>query len=134
MRAMPVQRSLAPPAFRHAFNGQALQLRGTIVPPVGRSARHQLTVRMAHSAVPSERGLYDPNMDRDACGVGFVGSLDAIPTRLTVTDALSMLVRMAHRGACGCEADSGAPVASREGYKYLPRDGPVHHVDGTVCK
>ena len=65
------------------------------------------TVCMAHSAVPPARGLYDPAEDKDACGVGFVGELDHQPTRQCVQDALEMLRRMAHRGACGCDANTG---------------------------
>lgn len=58
--------------------------------------------------MPEARGLYDPAMDKDACGVGFVAELSKSPTRAAVTDALEMLVRMTHRGACGCEANTGA--------------------------
>ena len=35
------------------------------------------------------------------------GNLDKVATRSCVTDALEMLVRMTHRGACGCEANTG---------------------------
>ncbi|GLJ36844.1 hypothetical protein SUGI_0743640 [Cryptomeria japonica] len=77
----------------------------------GRQARlrHCRKVRaMALSEVPSGRlGLYDPSMDKDSCGVGFVADLSSRPTRKTVEDALEMLVRMAHRGACGCETNTG---------------------------
>eukprot|EP00850_Spirogloea_muscicola_P024857 SM001644S02447 [mRNA] locus=s1644:39:1629:- [translate_table: standard] len=62
---------------------------------------------MALSQVPPKRGLYDPALDQDACGVGFVAELSKVPNRKTVTDALEMLVRMAHRGACGCEVNTG---------------------------
>ena len=48
------------------------------------------------------QGLFDPGMDKDACGVGFIGELDKQPRRSVVTDALRMLERMSHRGACGC--------------------------------
>jgi hypothetical protein len=63
---------------------------------------------MALSQIPSgPLGLYDPSFDKDSCGVGFVAELSAIPSRKTVKDALEMLVRMAHRGACGCEENTG---------------------------
>ncbi|CAI5947279.1 unnamed protein product [Closterium sp. NIES-64] len=62
-------------------------------------------------------GLYDPALDSDACGVGFVAELSKIPTRKTVTDALEMLIRMAHRGACGCEVNT-----VRRGMCFLPTD------------
>ncbi|XP_024399147.1 glutamate synthase 1 [NADH], chloroplastic isoform X2 [Physcomitrium patens] len=52
-------------------------------------------------------GLYDPALDMDSCGVGFVAELSAQPNRKIVTDAIGMLLRMAHRGACGCEVNTG---------------------------
>ncbi|XP_019414790.1 PREDICTED: glutamate synthase [NADH], amyloplastic isoform X1 [Lupinus angustifolius] len=74
----------------------------------GRSPKLRVVVRSAMSAVPKKRlGLYDPAMDKDSCGVGFVAELSGESNRKTVTDALEMLVRMTHRGACGCEANTG---------------------------
>ncbi|KAL0304397.1 UNVERIFIED_CONTAM: Glutamate synthase 1 [NADH], chloroplastic [Sesamum radiatum] len=52
-------------------------------------------------------GLYDPSFDKDSCGVGFVAELSGESSRKTVTDAIEMLVRMTHRGACGCETNTG---------------------------
>lgn len=67
-----------------------------------------VTVRMALSEIPQERlGLYDPSLDKDSCGVGFVAELSGKGSRKTVTDAIEMLVRMSHRGACGCETNTG---------------------------
>ncbi|MQL72876.1 hypothetical protein Taro_005221 [Colocasia esculenta] len=63
---------------------------------------------MSFSQVPDKPlGLYDPSLDKDSCGVGFVADLSGACSRKTVTDAVEMLVRMAHRGACGCEANTG---------------------------
>lgn len=62
----------------------------------------------AHSDIPQGQGLFDPGNDRDACGVGFIGELSKRPTRRCVEDALEMLRRMTHRGACGCEENTGA--------------------------
>ncbi|XP_025667074.1 glutamate synthase [NADH], amyloplastic isoform X2 [Arachis hypogaea] len=74
----------------------------------GRSPELRVVVRSALSAVPEKpMGLYDPAMDKDSCGVGFVAELSGEGNRKTVTDALEMLVRMTHRGACGCEANTG---------------------------
>eukprot|EP00877_Chromochloris_zofingiensis_P004027 jgi/Chrzof1/13625/Cz08g04180.t1 len=64
-------------------------------------------VCMAHSAIPEAAGLFNPENDKDACGVGFVGELSKQPSRKCVTDALKMLARMTHRGACGCEENTG---------------------------
>jgi len=51
--------------------------------------------------------LYDPANEKDACGVGFVANIKCKPSHLLVRDALEMLERMEHRGACGCDPDSG---------------------------
>ena len=51
--------------------------------------------------------LYRPEFEHDACGTGFIASLRGAPTHQMVTDALTMLENMEHRGACGCDPDSG---------------------------
>ncbi|KAL5568342.1 hypothetical protein UlMin_024917 [Ulmus minor] len=74
----------------------------------GRSPKLRVVVRSGFSAVPEKPlGLYDPSFDKDACGVGFVAELSGESSRKTITDALEMLVRMTHRGACGCETNTG---------------------------
>eukprot|EP01018_Ginkgo_biloba_P023041 Gb_24796 [translate_table: standard] len=75
----------------------------------GRAPKLRTVVRsMALSEIPTGRlGLYDPSLDRDSCGVGFVAELSGKPSRKTVMDAVEMLVRMSHRGACGCETNTG---------------------------
>jgi glutamate synthase (NADPH/NADH) large chain len=54
-----------------------------------------------------KQGLYNPDQERDACGVGFVADLTGTHTRATVTDALHVLNHLTHRGACGCETETG---------------------------
>ncbi|KAJ8772038.1 hypothetical protein K2173_027215 [Erythroxylum novogranatense] len=74
----------------------------------GRSPKLRVGVRSALSGVPEKPlGLYDPSFDKDSCGVGFVAELSGQSSRKTVTDALEMLIRMSHRGACGCENNTG---------------------------
>ena len=57
--------------------------------------------------LPHAPGLYDPRYEHDACGVGFVCHIKGKASHSIVSDALQMLENMSHRGACGCEADSG---------------------------
>ncbi|VTS10981.1 glutamate synthase : Glutamate synthase (NADH) large subunit OS=Chthonomonas calidirosea (strain DSM 23976 / ICMP 18418 / T49) GN=CCALI_01654 PE=4 SV=1: GATase_2: Glu_syn_central [Gemmata obscuriglobus UQM 2246] len=52
-------------------------------------------------------GLYHPSFERDACGVGFVADLRGRKTHATVSDALQLLRNLQHRGACGCDQDTG---------------------------
>ena len=60
------------------------------------------------SRYPSSRGsLYDAAAEKDSCGVGMVASLKGTPSHKIVKDANTMLVRMAHRGGCGCDPYSG---------------------------
>lgn len=52
-------------------------------------------------------GLYDPAFEHDSCGIGFVANLKGRKSHDIVEDALHMLARMEHRGACGCESNTG---------------------------
>jgi glutamate synthase domain-containing protein 2/glutamate synthase domain-containing protein 1/glutamate synthase domain-containing protein 3 len=56
---------------------------------------------------PPRQGLYDPAFERDACGIGLVADLHGNASRHIVRQALTALVNLGHRGACGCEADTG---------------------------
>jgi glutamate synthase (ferredoxin) len=53
------------------------------------------------------QGLYDPRHEHDACGVGFVVHIKGQKTHSIVSQALRLLVNLLHRGACGCEANTG---------------------------
>lgn len=65
-------------------------------------------LRRGVSRFPKTRqGLHEPSAERDACGVGLVAQLQRRPSRAVVRDANQMLVRMSHRGGCGCEPNSG---------------------------
>ena len=56
---------------------------------------------------PERHGLYDPANEHDACGVGFVAHVKGVASHQTVLDAASMLECMDHRGAYGCEMNTG---------------------------
>jgi len=57
--------------------------------------------------LPKARGLYHPANEKENCGVGFIANLKSDPSHKITQDALEMLARMDHRGACGCEANTG---------------------------
>ena len=48
-----------------------------------------------------------PHAERDACGIGFVAHLDAAPSHAAIDDGLTVLERLEHRGACGCDGTTG---------------------------
>jgi glutamate synthase (NADPH/NADH) large chain len=56
---------------------------------------------------PEKHGLYDPAFEHDSCGVGFVANIKGVRSRQIIDDADRILRHMVHRGACGCEANTG---------------------------
>src|ERR1039457_2013680 len=58
-------------------------------------------------SAPPKQGLYDPQFEHDACGLGFVVNIKGRKSHQLVSDALKILVNLDHRGACGCEANTG---------------------------
>jgi glutamate synthase domain-containing protein 2/glutamate synthase domain-containing protein 1/glutamate synthase domain-containing protein 3 len=56
---------------------------------------------------PTAQGLYNPRNEHDACGIGFVVSIKAERSHDIVLKGLEILVNLAHRGACGCDAETG---------------------------
>ncbi len=56
---------------------------------------------------PPAQGLYDPRTEHDACGVGFVVHIKGQRSHDIVRKALQVLINLEHRGACGCEANTG---------------------------
>lgn len=55
----------------------------------------------------TDPGLYSPEFEHDACGIGFVANIKSNKSHQIVSDALTILENMEHRGACGCENNSG---------------------------
>ncbi len=58
-------------------------------------------------ALPKAQGLYNPEFEKDACGVAMIATLNKQPTHEIVANALEALRNMEHRGATGSEPDSG---------------------------
>ena len=62
---------------------------------------------MDHDQCPPPQGLYDPAFEHDACGVGFVVNVKGVRSHGIVRQALKVLINLLHRGACGCEVNTG---------------------------
>jgi glutamate synthase domain-containing protein 2/glutamate synthase domain-containing protein 1/glutamate synthase domain-containing protein 3 len=56
---------------------------------------------------PAATGLYDPRYEHDACGVGFVVDIKGRRSHSVIEKGLQVLINLLHRGACGCEANTG---------------------------
>ena len=52
-------------------------------------------------------GLYQPEFEFDSCGVGFVANMKGVKSFKIVSDAITMLENMEHRGATGYESNTG---------------------------
>jgi glutamate synthase (ferredoxin) len=59
------------------------------------------------TAPPQRQGLYDPQFEHDACGVGFVVNIKGKKSHTIIEQSLRVLLNLNHRGACGCEANTG---------------------------
>ncbi|XP_078373779.1 uncharacterized protein LOC144657317 isoform X1 [Oculina patagonica] len=63
-------------------------------------------VRPKHG-YPPKQGLYSPDFETEACGVGFVAKINGEKSFQVLSEALTVLERMKHRGAVGCEENCG---------------------------
>src|SRR5215467_12680101 len=62
---------------------------------------------MIYRSAPARQGLYDPAFEHDACGVGFVVDAKGRKSNAIIPKALKVLLNLEHRGACGCEVNTG---------------------------
>lgn len=62
---------------------------------------------MNYPISPPKQGLYDPQFEHDACGVGFIAQMKGIRSHDLVQQGLTILLNLDHRGACGSEANTG---------------------------
>jgi glutamate synthase (NADPH/NADH) large chain len=62
---------------------------------------------MHDEPVFSDFPLYDPRTEHDACGIGFVVNLDGRKSHEIITKGIEVLVNLTHRGACGCDPETG---------------------------
>ena len=62
---------------------------------------------MEHVSAPRAQGLYDPRHEHDSCGIGFVVDAHGRKSHGIVEQAVQVLLNLEHRGACGCEKNTG---------------------------
>ena len=72
---------------------------------------------------PEKQGLYDPANEKENCGVGFVAHIKGERNHQIVLDAYDILLAMDHRGACGCESNTGdgAGIMTALPHEFLAR-------------
>jgi glutamate synthase (NADPH) large chain len=74
--------------------------------------------------IPPAQGLYDPEQEHDACGIGFVASIRGEKSHDIIRDGVQVLLNLAHRGACGCDAETGdgAGILIQIPHKFYARE------------
>jgi glutamate synthase (NADPH) large chain len=77
----------------------------------------------ADPGVPAARGLYDPALDKDSCGVGFIADIKGRKSHQIVEDALTILLNLEHRGAVGADprAGDGAGILVQIPHQFFTR-------------
>ena len=55
----------------------------------------------------AQSGLYATEMEHDACGIGFLCNIDGRQSHDIVVNGFKILYNLTHRGACGCDPDTG---------------------------
>src|SRR6188472_76203 len=56
---------------------------------------------------PPAVGLYDPSLEKDSCGVGFIANIKGKKSHQIVSDAINILCNLEHRGAVGADPRAG---------------------------
>jgi glutamate synthase domain-containing protein 2/glutamate synthase domain-containing protein 1/glutamate synthase domain-containing protein 3 len=77
--------------------------------------------------LPAAQGLYDPANERDACGIGFVVNIGGEPSHDIVLKGLQILENLVHRGACGCDPETGdgAGILIQIPHRFFAREANV---------
>jgi len=61
----------------------------------------------SHCEGPQAQGLYHPDQEHDACGMGFVASIRGEKSHEIIRKGIQVLINLTHRGACGCDPETG---------------------------
>ncbi|MCO6413100.1 MAG: glutamate synthase large subunit [Thiogranum sp.] len=85
---------------------------------------------MSHGAFPEKHGLYDPQNEHDACGVGFVAHIKGRKSHAIIRQGLQVLENLTHRGAVGADplAGDGAGILIQIPDTFLREECATHGV------
>ncbi|KAF6015704.1 hypothetical protein HII12_000866 [Brettanomyces bruxellensis] len=76
------------------------------------------------SSLPVQKGLYQPEYEKDSCGVGFACQIKGEASHRIISEAKYLLCNMTHRGAVGSDArdGDGAGVMTSMPDKFMRRE------------
>lgn len=86
---------------------------------------------MKNNQSPSKQGLYDPQFEHDSCGVGFIVHMKGKKSHEVVEQGLTILLNIDHRGACGCEPNTGdgAGILIQMPHKFLKKVARAENIE-----
>ena len=72
----------------------------------------------------ARHGLYVPELEHDSCGVGMVANIKGGQSHSIITESLQVLLNLGHRGACGCDPETGdgAGILTQMPHAFLQRE------------
>src|SRR6476620_10271085 len=78
----------------------------------------------ADPGVPPAHGLYDPALDKDSCGVGFIANIKGVKSHQIVEDGLKILCNLEHRDATGADPrmGDGAGILVQIPHKFFVKE------------
>ncbi|CAN5475275.1 glutamate synthase large subunit [soil metagenome] len=83
------------------------------------------TLRFEPEGLPQAHGLYDPRHEHDACGIGLIANIENIKSHRIISDGLSILKNLEHRGAVGADpkAGDGAGILLQIPHDFFSAEG-----------
>jgi len=80
---------------------------------------------------PPAQGLFDPALERDSCGVGFIANIKNKKSHQLVEDALKLVCNLEHRGAVGADprAGDGAGILVQIPHKFFAKKAAEVNID-----
>jgi glutamate synthase (NADPH/NADH) large chain len=75
------------------------------------------------AGLPPAQGLYRPELEHDACGIGLVASIKGERSHGIIRKGIQVLENLTHRGACGCDPETGdgAGISIQVPHRFFAR-------------
>ena len=88
-----------------------------------REGIERAAARASDGTMPVARGLFDPALEKDSCGVGFIADIKGRKSHRIVSDGLKILLNLEHRGAVGADprAGDGAGILVQTPHRFFHR-------------
>src|SRR6201995_2150336 len=96
-----------PSPGRVEMSGSEFEREEIVADVLSASADSKTPARELHTWRPEAEGLYDPSLEKDSCGVGFIANIKGKKSHQIISDALSILCNLEHRGAVGADPRFG---------------------------